>query len=133
MEKQVSLHVKCPLCDHSLMDEKTLINGKPAVKMNITSETDRGVVWLCSIYDCNELKMSFEIPQSEVVGFYCPHCNKELASDKNCGHCEAPMVPLVIKAGGVVMICSRKGCNNHHLVFKEISTELSKFYAEYGF
>ncbi len=133
MEKHVSLHVKCPLCDHSLMDENTLINGKPSVKLNITSENDRGVVWMCSIYDCNDLKMSFEIPESEIVDFYCPHCNRELGSDMTCKQCEAPMVPLVIKAGGTVMVCSRKGCNNHQLVFKDIGTELSKFYSEYGF
>jgi len=32
MEKKVSLHVKCPLCGKSLMDNDVILNGKPSSK-----------------------------------------------------------------------------------------------------
>ncbi len=133
MEKRVSLNVKCPLCGKSLMDNDKFINGKPAVKLNITTEENRGVVWLCSFYDCHDKELSIEVPEGEIVSFYCPHCNQELNMDHQCEICEAPMVSLVIKAGGIVTVCSRNGCTNHHVIFKDISSELSKFYSEYGF
>jgi len=64
---------------------------------------------------------------------FCSHCNKDLSISENCETCGAPLISLVIKAGGRLRICSRNGCANHHLVFKEVSQELSKFYYEYGF
>jgi ssDNA-binding Zn-finger/Zn-ribbon topoisomerase 1 len=133
MEKKVSLHVKCPLCGKSLMDDEVILNGKPSVKVNIISEKDRGVLHLCSTYGCELKKMEVQVGPHEVVEFYCPHCNKDLSTNEHCTVCEAPMVSFFIKAGGEVRICSRNGCLNHHIVFKDISSELSKFYYEYGF
>ncbi|MBS4056427.1 MAG: hypothetical protein KKD74_01600 [Bacteroidetes bacterium] len=133
MDKRISLHVKCPLCSKSLMDESVILNGKPSVKVNITTESDRGVLHLCSTYGCNEKKMDIEVAEQEIVDFFCPQCNKELSTNEQCSECEAPMVSFVIRAGGEVRICSRNGCMNHHIVFKDISAELSKFYYEYGF
>ncbi len=46
MEKEVSLYVKCPLCDGSLMDETHPICDKPSVKLNIETEHDRGTLRL---------------------------------------------------------------------------------------
>jgi hypothetical protein len=133
MEKRVSLFVKCPVCGKSLMDNEHFINGKPSVKLNITTDENRGVVWLCSIYDCYDKELSIDVREGEVVSFFCPHCNQELNVEHICNICEAPMISLVIKAGGVVLVCTRKGCTNHQIVFKDIDTELSKFYSEYGF
>ncbi|PKP53993.1 MAG: hypothetical protein CVT92_01205 [Bacteroidetes bacterium HGW-Bacteroidetes-1] len=133
MEKEVSLSVKCPMCDSSLMENHVLFGNKPTVKVNIETEHDRGVLWLSCIYGSSEKKLSIEIADGEIVDMYCPHCNKELAIEDNCHECNAPLVAFVIKAGGVVRICSRKGCDSHHIVFKEVSAEMSKFYYEYGF
>ena len=49
-----------------------------------------------------------------------------------CKLCGAPMVTFVLKAGGRVSICSRKGCSNHYLTFQDLTQELSKFYNEFG-
>jgi hypothetical protein len=133
MDKQVVLHVKCPLCYHSLLDNEHYLNGKPAVKLNITTDEDRGVVWLCSIYDSYDKELSIDVPDKEVVSFFCPHCNKELTLAQACDICKAPMISMVIKAGGRVLVCSRNGCTNHHITFKEVGVELGKFYEEYGF
>ena len=115
------------------MDDGVILNGKPSVKVNIISEKDRGVLYLCSTYGCEQKKMDVQVGAHEVVEFYCPHCNKELSTSEHCTECDAPMVSFFIRAGGEVRICSRNGYLNHHIVFKDISSELSKFYYEYGF
>lgn len=133
MEKEVSLSVKCPICSGSLMDETRPILDKPSIKINIETEHDRGVLRLCCIYGNSSKTNDVEIAEGEIVSMFCPHCNKELSIDENCEACGAPLISLVIKAGGKLRICSRNGCANHHLVFKEISQELSRFYHEFGF
>jgi len=51
----------------------------------------------------------------EIVHFFCPHCNAELSEVAICSDCEAPMVPMIVKGGGTVHICSRRGCKGHML------------------
>jgi ssDNA-binding Zn-finger/Zn-ribbon topoisomerase 1 len=133
MRKDVSLTLKCPHCDKSLMEAEVQFNNLPSIKINIETEHDRGVLWLSSIYGSNEKKLSIDIDDSEIVDMFCPACNKELAIAEICQECSAPLVSFVIKAGGIVRVCSRKGCNNHLIVFKDVSSEMSKFYYEYGF
>lgn len=132
-KKEISLHVKCPLCGKSLMDEEFLLNNKPSVKVNIQTESDRGVLHLCSIYGCTLKHIGIEVNEGEIVDMYCPHCNKELTVSDECMDCGAPMVSFVIRAGGVVRVCSRNGCPGHHIVFRDVRDEMSKFYYEYGF
>ncbi|MBU1370844.1 MAG: hypothetical protein KJ578_02170 [Bacteroidetes bacterium] len=133
MEKEVSLVVKCPLCSEPLMDKVHLINKRPSVKINIETAHERGVLRLCGLYGNSSKESDIEIEEGEIVSMFCPHCNKELSIKETCETCGAPLIAFVIKAGGVVRICSRNGCTNHHIVFKEVSEELSKFYYEYGF
>jgi hypothetical protein len=132
-KKEISLFIKCPLCGKSLMDNDLLLGNKPSVKINIQTTEDRGILHLCSVYGCILKKMDIHVEEGEVVDMFCPHCNKDLSSNEKCEECEAPMVSFVIRAGGVVRICSRNGCTNHHIVFKEVADEMSKFYYEYGF
>ncbi len=117
MEKEVSLYVKCPLCDGSLMDETHPICDKPSVKLNIETEHDRGTLRLCCVYGNCSKTTDVVINENEIVSMYCPHCNKELSINETCEVCDAPLISLVIKAGGRIRICSRNGCSNHHLVF----------------
>jgi len=132
-KKEISLFVKCPLCGKSLMDEEFLLGNKPSVRVNIQTVEDRGVLYLCSIYGCTLKHIGIPVAEGEVVDMFCPHCNKDLGISDKCPDCEAPMVSFVIRAGGVVRICSRNGCASHHIVFKDVADEMSKFYYEYGF
>ncbi len=132
-KKEISLFVKCPLCGKSLMDDELLLNNKPSVRVNIQTKKERGVLHLCSTYGCTLKKIGITVEEGEVVEMFCPHCNKELNINENCPECEAPMVAFVIRAGGVVNICSRNGCTAHHIKFKDVADEMSKFYYEYGF
>ena len=56
-----------------------------------------------------------EIPDDEIVNMFCPHCHAELIGGGHCADCGAPMVPMIIRGGGVVQICSRRGCRGHML------------------
>ncbi len=132
MSGRVSLRLKCPHCDASLMDEIHQINGKASVKINISTQRDRGVLWLCAVYGCMAHENDINLAEGEVVEFYCPHCNKSLVREVLCKLCEAPMVGFNIKAGGKVNICSRKGCENHYVVFENLDSEISRFYETYG-
>lgn len=132
MTHRIALSVKCPHCDASLMDVTHQIYGKPSIKVNIETDNDRGILWLCSAYGCHTHENNIELKDNELVTFYCPHCNKSLMRDIKCSMCDAPMVGFNIKAGGKVNVCSRKGCENHYVVFQDLNDAISKFYQEYG-
>ena len=131
MKKQISLHVNCPHCRKSLMDEEKLLQDHPSIKLNIVTPEERGVLHLCSIYECYDHETDLELKKGTIVDFYCPKCNKELLVNEECNVCSAPMVAFVLKVGGRVSICSREGCANHYIAFQDLSAELSKFYHEY--
>ena len=131
MKKKIALHVKCPHCRKSLMDEETLLHDHASIKLNIVTPDERGVVNLCSLYECFDHTSSIELKKDTIVDIYCPKCNKELLVKEECQLCGAPMVNFVLKVGGRVAICSRVGCSNHYIAFQDISSELAKFYHEY--
>ncbi len=132
MKKQISLSVQCPYCLTSLMDSENKLHGLPSIKLNIVTPEDRGVLRICSLYECFDHKSNIEIKDNTVVDIYCPHCNKEMLVKEECKICDAPMVSFVLKAGGRVNICSRKGCVNHYVSFSDLTTELTKFYNQFG-
>lgn len=131
MSKPVALTVKCIYCDASLMDDTKLISERASVRVNLETSREQGVLWMSSIYGDYEKHISIVVEEGETVVMYCPYCRKKLSSIDLCRICAAPMVEFVIRAGGVVLICSRKGCTNHHIVFRDINTEMSKFFNEY--
>lgn len=114
------------------MDNIHIVHGYPSVKVNIETTRARGVIWLCSIYDCFDHENNIELREDEETRFYCPHCNQSLMLETLCGQCKAQMVGFNIKVGGKVDICSRKGCKNHYVVFENLADEINKFYQEYG-
>ncbi len=132
MKKQISLSVKCPFCGKLLMDEEERIHDKPSIRLNIQTKQERGVIYLCSIYECYDYKTEVPLQEKEVVEFTCPHCNKELNTKEECQSCHAPMVALLLTTGGRVSLCSRTGCPNHYVAFEDLATELQKFYETFG-
>ncbi len=132
MKKYISLSVKCPHCGKSLMDDEELLNGKSSIKLNIQTNSSRGVIYLCSYYECFDYTTEVPLTEKEAVEFTCPHCNKELNTKEECRVCHAPMVSLLLQTGGKVSLCSRTGCSNHYVAFEDLSTELQKFYETFG-
>ncbi len=109
------LEVSCSRCNHSLMDTDHIIDGRPAIRVTVSFGSKHGRLALSSIYGSPNTHSKHKIPPDTVVQMFCRHCHAELIGGAPCGECGAPMVPMIVKGGGVVQICSRSGCKGHML------------------
>lgn len=100
----------CPACNKSLMDETFLIEEHPSIKVTISYENKKGWLRLSSLYGRFDMFCEYDIPFDTVVDFYCPHCGATLIGSWRCERCETPMAQMNIPGGGVMRICSRRGC-----------------------
>jgi NADH:ubiquinone oxidoreductase subunit E len=114
-ERVFPLEMSCPRCRHTLMDRERLIDGHPSVRFTVSYGQAHGWLRLSSLYGSYTVEAGGEIPADTVVNFFCPHCHGELMGAWNCTACGAPMVPLMVLGGGIVQLCSRRGCRSHML------------------
>lgn len=114
-ERVFPLEVACARCNHSLMNPAHLLDGVASIKVTISFNQSHGWLLLSSLYGSYTIASEYEIPLSMVVNFFCPYCHGELSGAANCIDCDAPMVPMIVRGGGMVQICSRRGCRNHML------------------
>ena len=129
----ISLRIKCPVCGHSLMDTKRLVDNCPSIQMKIVIGDTEGIIHLSSVYESYNYLCDIETPDDELVKLFCPHCNSEIKSKTACDVCDSPMIPLDLELGGTVSICSRLGCTNHFVKFVDFSFALKKLYVEEGY
>jgi NADH-quinone oxidoreductase subunit E len=109
------VNVNCPYCNHSLRDETFSIDGQPSIRINISYQHKQGWLRLSCLYGSYNFACEFDVHTDSVVSFICPHCNVEFHSTLDCSICAAPMVPMLVDGGGILQICSRRGCKNHLL------------------
>ncbi len=109
------VEVSCARCNHSLMDSRKMLDGHPSVRVTVSFGSKHGWLAISCLYGSNSVTSEHEIPTDTIVHMFCPHCHAELIGGAKCGDCGAPMVPMVIRGGGVVQICSRRGCKGHIL------------------
>ena len=109
------IDVNCPHCNHSLMDETFAIDGYPSIRVTISYDHKQGWLRLSCLYGSYNFVCEFDIPVGTMVNFVCPHCSAEFHSTLDCSICGSPMVPMLVDGGGIVQICSRRGCKNHML------------------
>ncbi|MFH1372365.1 MAG: NAD(P)H-dependent oxidoreductase subunit E [bacterium] len=109
------LEVSCSRCNHSLMDSRHVIDGHPPVRVTVSFGNKHGWMMLSSLYGSYEVTSEYEIPPDTIVQIFCPHCHSELIGSSECSECGAQMVPMIVRGGGVVQICSRRGCKGHML------------------
>ena len=115
-DRRVYLHtVSCSRCNHSLMDPNHLIDGSPSIRVTVSFERKHGWLRLSSLYGSFAVESEYPIRTDDVVDFFCPHCHAELGGASTCPLCGAPMVSMIVRAGGIVQICSRRGCKGHML------------------
>jgi NADH:ubiquinone oxidoreductase subunit E len=114
-ERIFAIDVSCPHCNHNLMDETSAVDGYPSIKVRISFDHQDSWLRLSCLYGSYNFSTELEVPMDTIVKFYCPHCRVELPSTSNCSVCKAPMVPMLVYGGGIVKICSRRGCKNHML------------------
>ena len=109
------IDVTCPHCNRSLMDETFAIDGHPSIRVIISCNRKQGWLRLSCLYGSYNFASEFDVSTGLVVSFLCPHCGVEFPSTSDCSVCTAPMVPMLVDGGGIVQICSRRGCKNHML------------------
>ncbi len=114
-ERVFPIEVSCSRCNHSLMDKSRYIDGYPSIRVTVSFNLKHGWLRLSCLYGSFSVDYEYEVPLDEVVNFFCPYCHAELRSSSLCADCGAPMVPLLVRAGGMVQICSRRGCKGHML------------------
>jgi NADH-quinone oxidoreductase subunit E len=114
-ERVFALEVSCTHCNHTLMDPTHLVDGVPSIRVTVSYGDVHGWLLLSSLYGSYTTESGNEIPMGVIVNLFCPHCHAELVGASNCTVCDAPMVPMIVQAGGIIQICSRRGCRSHML------------------
>jgi NADH-quinone oxidoreductase subunit E len=109
------VEVNCPRCNRSLMDPDHPIDGHPSIRLTVSFGREHGWLRLSCLYGSYNLESEYEIPVDTQVNFFCPHCHAELNGTSSCPECGTRMAPLIVPRGGVVQICSRRGCKGHML------------------
>ncbi len=114
-ERIFPVEVSCSRCNHSLMDESYLIDGYPSIRVTVSFGRKHGWLRLSSLYGSHNTETKHDIPDNAVTDLFCPKCHVELTGASICAECTAPMVPMIVRGGGLVQICSRHGCKGHLL------------------
>jgi NADH-quinone oxidoreductase subunit E len=109
------VEVSCPRCNHTLMDPNHQVDGYPSIRVTMSFGREHGWLRLSSLYGSYNVESEYEIPMDMLVDFFCPHCHAELLGAASCPECGTPMVPMIVRGGGVIQICSRRGCRGHML------------------
>ncbi|MBM3320541.1 MAG: NAD(P)H-dependent oxidoreductase subunit E [Candidatus Eisenbacteria bacterium] len=107
------LETSCPRCNHSFMDPERLLDGHPSIRVTVAFADKHGWLRLSSLYGSYSVESEDPIPKDTIVNFFCPHCHAEIAGATLCTDCGAPMVAMIVRGGGMLQICSRRGCKNH--------------------
>lgn len=127
----IVVKVRCPHCKKSLMDNKKIIDGEQAIMVKLTYAGKKGTLYLSPVYGSYNIETEIDVPKGKIAGFRCPHCGADLKSTRKCEICNASMVAFELKDGGIVQICSRRGCRKHLIEFEDPSKELELFYKTY--
>lgn len=109
------VEVACARCNHSLMDAEHPVDGHPSIRVTGAWDGVHGHIWLSSLYGSHQVESEREIRLDTVADFFCPHCHAHLTGSSDCPECQMPMVPMIVRGGGIVQICSRRGCKGHIL------------------
>jgi NADH:ubiquinone oxidoreductase subunit E len=107
--------VGCPRCNHSLMDESHPLDGYPSIRVTVSFQGVHTWLRLSSLYGSYTVEAGQDAPKDTEVHFFCPHCHGQMRSPTPCPDCGAAMVPMLVRGGGMVEICSRRGCRSHML------------------
>jgi NADH:ubiquinone oxidoreductase subunit E len=111
----LKLLVKCPSCNHALLEKTRLIDGQPAIELSTRVEQREGRIALSSLYGSSGARCEPGVDDGAVLPAFCPHCRASLVDSYSCDECEAPVASLAIAGGGTFRICLRWGCNTRTL------------------
>jgi hypothetical protein len=102
--------VRCPACNHSLMDSDYRIDGLPSVRITASFGDRHGWFRFSARPNTYHVESEHELPGEGQIDFFCPRCNAELMEGSNCEECDAPLVPVMMHDVGMTKICSSSQC-----------------------
>jgi NADH-quinone oxidoreductase subunit E len=114
-ERIFPIDVSCARCNHSLMDSEHPIDGHPSIRVTVSFGDKHGWFAISSLWGSYIVHSLYEVPEHTIVHVFCPHCHAEMIGGATCADCSAPMIPMIVRGGGVVQLCSRRGCKGHLL------------------
>lgn len=116
-ERVFPINVSCPRCNRGLLDTENLVEDHPSIRLTFSYGRKHGSMRMSSLYGSFTVQSDHAIPDGTDLNLFCPHCHAELASPSACPACNAQLVPLMVRGGGVLQFCSRRGCKEHRLDF----------------
>ncbi len=117
------LELKCPRCNHSLMDLNHPIDKHASIKITVSFGRKHGWLRLSSMYGSFNIESEYEILNGTIVNCFCPHCNGTLTDTATCPECEAHMITMQVRGGSMLQVCSRHGCKGHMLEVNNVMLE----------
>ena len=113
--QRLLVKASCSRCNHNLMDAGFEIDGHPSIRLSVMVDHRHGWHRLSALHGSGSFASEIDLAGGAVARFFCPHCHAELAAGAACPSCEAPLAPLIVEGGGMLRICSRRGCDRHLL------------------
>ncbi len=160
LDGPMRVSVQCPHCQENLMDDGALIKDLPSITLMCKVPEEHGgdidLVRFSSYYGDELFDTHLNVPNGVITKFICPFCEKDLASDHQCDLCNAPMVHMELKKGGMleycveayerrlqkeperesfggkVHFCARRGCLGRRINFENPDADLKEFYNSYS-
>jgi len=127
----IGIDVKCMFCGKSLMCEARPMEARPSIRVRVSQGKARGNLYMSSRYESAVTEADVPLAEGKTAKFYCPHCERELRDARTCPRCRAPLIPMESDGGGIVLVCSRKGCKDPLVEFESLESEIREFYDTY--
>lgn len=110
-ETPFPLEVGCARCNRSLMDPAHLIEDHASISLVAFDGHEHAPVRFSCLLGSRRAEAG-SFAAGTVLRLYCPHCSEDLSTSSLCRECDAPLVPLMVRLGGILQICTRVGCQN---------------------
>jgi hypothetical protein len=107
--RKLLLETICPQCREDLTVGEWI-----DLKLSLADGRE-GAISLSAYFSDYSAKPPFFIEEGALAHFFCPHCLTDLTTDRQCGLCLAPLFAMGIRTGGMIEVCTRKGCKGHAL------------------
>ena len=108
------IEVSCPRCNQSLMDAGHPIDDRPSIRVTVCFDEQYGRLRLSSWHGSDQYCAEPDIPAGRVACFLCPFCHQEL-TDSVCAECDSPLAMMLVRGGGTLRVCARRGCPQRRL------------------
>ena len=128
MAHGIHIHVQCPHCGKSLMTPEPKIDQLDSIQFLAKIGNRIGHLYLSQVYGSYEkIFDNVENLPDAVVECSCPFCYRPFPVHQTCVSCQAAVIGLDLKVGGIIKVCTRNGCQHHSLEFVDSQDALNLF------